>query len=108
MTDAVPLARALARFIDALGPSTIPPEVEAKARACLLNGYGIALGCHATEFAPVARAAAIAMEANRPMARRCGVTGAAPASPARRSPMPRCPTGARRKTPAARRISVPS
>ncbi len=62
MTDAVPLARALARFIDGLGPSSIPPEVEAKARACLLNGYGIALGCHATEFAPVARAAAIAME----------------------------------------------
>lgn len=62
MTDAVPLARALARFIDGLGPSTIPPEVEAKARACLLNGYGIALGCHATEFAPVARAAAIGME----------------------------------------------
>lgn len=34
MTDAVPLAHALARFIGGLGPPTIPAEVEAKARAC--------------------------------------------------------------------------
>lgn len=66
MTEGVPLTRALARFIAGLGPGSIPAEVEEKARACLLNGYGIALGCHATEFAPVARAAAIAMEGERP------------------------------------------
>ena len=65
MTDAVPLARALARFVLNLGPGTIPAPVEEKARACLLNGYGIALGCHATPYAPVARAAAVAMDGER-------------------------------------------
>ena len=65
MTDAIPLARALARFVLSLGPGTIPPQVEEKARCCLLNGYGIALGCHDTPYAPVARAAAVAMDGER-------------------------------------------
>ena len=65
MSDAVPLARALARFVIGLGPRTIPPAVEEKARCCLLNGYGIALGCHDTPYAPVARAAALAMDGER-------------------------------------------
>jgi 2-methylcitrate dehydratase PrpD len=89
MTAGLPIARALARFIAELGPGTIPPEVEEKARACLLNGYGIALGCHATPYAPVARAAAIAMEGERPEGatlwgdgRRTTVAGAALANAA--------------------------
>lgn len=84
MTEALPLARGLARFLAGLGPGTIPPEVEEKARCCLLNGYGIALGGHATPYVPVARAAALAMEGEREGGatlwgdgRRVGVAGAA-------------------------------
>ncbi|WP_084602460.1 MmgE/PrpD family protein [Rubritepida flocculans] len=84
MTEALPLARGLARFLSGLGSGNIPPEVEEKARCCLLNGYGIALGGHATPYAPVARAAALAMEGEREGGatlwgdgRRVGVAGAA-------------------------------
>jgi 2-methylcitrate dehydratase PrpD len=84
MTAEVPLARAMARFIHGLGPDTIPAPVEEKARVCLLNGYGIALGCHRTPYAPVARAAALVMDGERPDGatlwgdgRRVGVAAAA-------------------------------
>jgi len=56
------LTASLAKFLHGLNEANIPPEVMAKARACLLNGYGIALGCHNTPYAPVARAAAVAMD----------------------------------------------
>ena len=55
------LSKSLATFVHSLNSQTIPPHVMDKARACLLNGYGIALGCHNTPYAPVARRAAIAM-----------------------------------------------
>lgn len=60
------LTASLATFLCGLDAATIPPEVMAKARACLLNGYGIALGCHNTPYAPVARRAAVAMDGLRP------------------------------------------
>jgi len=58
----MPLAATIADFIAGLELRTLPPEVVEKARACVLNGYGIALGCHDTPYAPVARRAALAMD----------------------------------------------
>lgn len=89
MTNSAPVGRALAHFLAGLGPGTIPAEVEEKARVCLLNGYGIALGCHTTPYAPVARSAALAMEGELPDGatlwgdgRRTSVAGAALANAA--------------------------
>ncbi|WP_151445401.1 MmgE/PrpD family protein [Lacisediminimonas profundi] len=56
------LARAIAHFTANLQTATLPPDVLEKARTCLLNSYGIALGCHTTPYAPVARRAALAMD----------------------------------------------
>lgn len=58
-------ATELARFVGRFDLATLPPEVIEKARACLLNAYGIALDCHDTPYAPVARAAALAMDGER-------------------------------------------
>ncbi len=59
------LAARLAAFTAAVDVSRLPPEVVEKARACLLNAYGMGLDCHATPYAPVARAAALALEGER-------------------------------------------
>ncbi len=59
------LAYQLAEFIVNLEFDQLPGDVQEKARVCLMNGYGIALGCHNTDFAPVARKAAVAMEGER-------------------------------------------
>ena len=59
------LAQALGRFVADLDLTHVPPPVVEKARTCLLNGYGIALGGHATPFAPVARRAALALDGER-------------------------------------------
>lgn len=56
------LSRHLADFAVSLDARSLPPEVIEKARACLLNGYGMALGSHTTPYAPVARAAALSMD----------------------------------------------
>ncbi|WP_244592445.1 MmgE/PrpD family protein [Azospirillum palustre] len=61
----LPLASAIARFVAGLTLDSLPPDVVEKARVCLLNGYGIALGGHDTPYAPVARAAALAMHGER-------------------------------------------
>ncbi|MFA5664150.1 MmgE/PrpD family protein [Castellaniella sp.] len=55
------LSRIIARFIEQIEPDNLPAEVVEKAKACLLNGYGIGMGCHNTPYAPVARQAAVAM-----------------------------------------------
>lgn len=62
MPDTTPLSRRLADFAATLDARSLPLEVTEKARACLLNGYGMALGSHATPYAPVARAAALSMD----------------------------------------------
>jgi 2-methylcitrate dehydratase PrpD len=49
-------------FVAGLRMDSAPAEVVEKARTCLLNGYGIALGCHDTPYAPVARRAALASD----------------------------------------------
>ena len=59
------LTRHMAEFIHRLDMTNLPAEVVEKARACLLNGYGIALGGCTTPFAPVARTAALAMDGER-------------------------------------------
>jgi 2-methylcitrate dehydratase PrpD len=56
------VAAEMARFIARLDPASLPAEVVEKAKVCLLNGYGIGLGCHDTPYAPVARAAAVALD----------------------------------------------
>lgn len=60
------LTQSIARFVHSLDLEKVPAEVAEKTRVCLLNGYGIALGCHDTPYAPVARAAAIAMDGESP------------------------------------------
>jgi 2-methylcitrate dehydratase PrpD len=56
------LAAEFARFIASLDAASLPPDVVEKAKVCLLNGYGVGLGCHDTPYAPVARAAALALD----------------------------------------------
>ncbi len=59
------LCQGLGAFVAGLDLAKVPPPVVEKARTCLLNGYGIALGGHATPFAPVARRAALALDGER-------------------------------------------
>lgn len=59
------LAQELGRFVAGLDLAAVPAPVVQKARTCLLNGYGIALGGHATPFAPVARRAVLALDGER-------------------------------------------
>jgi len=56
------LSQQLARFVAQLDYDKLPPDVIEKARVCLLNAYGMALGGRDTAFAPVARNTALAME----------------------------------------------
>lgn len=56
------LSQSIGRFVASLETATLPPEVVEKARTCLLNGYGIGLGCHDTPYAPVARAAVLSLD----------------------------------------------
>lgn len=60
------LSQHIAEFVDTLDFPRIPKAVSEKARVCLLYGYGIGLSCEGTPYAPVARAAAIAMDGERP------------------------------------------
>jgi 2-methylcitrate dehydratase PrpD len=60
------LADYLGRFTSQLELSTLPAEVVEKAKACLLNGYGMGLNGHDTPYAPVARAAALASDGEIP------------------------------------------
>lgn len=55
------LSARMGQFVAELDVARMPADVLQKARTCLLNGYGIALGCHTTPYAPVARRAALAM-----------------------------------------------
>lgn len=78
------LAQSMARFVSELGPEDIPDDVTEKARCCVLNGYGIALGAHPTAFHRVAAEAALAMDGPQPQGatllgdgRRTTVSGAA-------------------------------
>src|SRR5690554_558710 len=56
------LSKRMGEFVATVDAGQLPPDVLEKARTCLLNSYGIALGCHATPYAPVARRAALAMD----------------------------------------------
>jgi 2-methylcitrate dehydratase PrpD len=56
------LSQHIAGFCRQLDIANMPAQVVEKARVCLLNAYGIALSCHDTPYAPVARAAALAMD----------------------------------------------
>lgn len=56
------LTQHIGRFVASLRPETLPPEVVEKARTCLLNAYGMALGGRGTPYAAVARNAALAMD----------------------------------------------
>lgn len=56
------LALAMALFTHRLQQERLPDKIAERARTCLLNGYGIALGCLGTPYAPVAARAAIASD----------------------------------------------
>lgn len=59
------LVRRFADFVCGLDMGSIPADVIDRARLCLLNGYGIGIGCHDTPYAPVARRAALALDGER-------------------------------------------
>ena len=52
----------LAKFLVGLRTENLPPEVVQKARVCLCNAFGMGINGHATPYAPVARAAALALD----------------------------------------------
>jgi 2-methylcitrate dehydratase PrpD len=52
----------LGTFVTGLTTQGLPATVVEKARTCLLNGYGIGLGGLGTPYAPVARAAVLALD----------------------------------------------
>src|SRR5262249_58275249 len=52
----------LARFLVGLRTESMPPEVVQKARVCLYNAFGMGINGHATPYAAVARAAALALD----------------------------------------------
>src|SRR5580700_6841333 len=56
----------LARFLVDLKTETLPPEVVQKARVCLYNAFGMGINGHATPYAPVARATALALDGEVP------------------------------------------
>lgn len=56
------LTRLLAEFVHSIEVNNIPADVIEKAKTCLLNGYGIGLGCHNTPYAPVARRAVLSID----------------------------------------------
>jgi 2-methylcitrate dehydratase PrpD len=56
------LSQSMASFIPRLDTAHMPPEIVEKARVCLLNACGMGLNSHDTPYAPVARAAALAMD----------------------------------------------
>lgn len=56
------LVSAMAAFTHRLQQERLPGQIAERARLCLLNGYGIALGCLTTPYAPVAARAALATD----------------------------------------------
>lgn len=60
------LSKTNAEFVVSLDAARIPPDVMEKVRTCLLNSYGIGLGCYSTPYPPVARRAALAMDGEFP------------------------------------------
>jgi len=49
------VAESLGEFVYNLSYETLPKEVIEKAKTCMLNGIGIGIACHETEFAEIAR-----------------------------------------------------
>lgn len=60
------LTQDIARFTSGLTLETLPDEVVAKARACIVNAIGMAVNGHDTPYAPVARRTALALEGEVP------------------------------------------
>lgn len=60
-TDATVAGR-LGKFVSEISIKTLPGEVLEKAKACLLNAYGIGIGSNHLPYAPVARRAVLEME----------------------------------------------
>ena len=58
------LTNEIAHFVSGLSLDTLPTEVIDKARVCLLNSYGIGIGCHNTPYAPTAGLAAQGLSGN--------------------------------------------
>lgn len=56
------VAGRLGKFVAGISLDRVPPEVTEKAKACLLNAYGIGIGGNHLPYAPVARRAAFATD----------------------------------------------
>lgn len=61
----MPLTLEIGTFVAGLSMERLPAAVVEKARTCLLNGYGIGLGCHNTPYVRVARAAALSLDGEK-------------------------------------------
>lgn len=60
------ISETVASFVVQLNTEDLPPEVVQKARACLVNGYGIALAGGTAPHAEVARRTALALQDEAP------------------------------------------
>lgn len=60
------VAGRLGKFVSEISAETVPAEVLEKAKACLLNAYGVGIGSNHLPYAPVARRAALEMEGEHP------------------------------------------
>ena len=49
------VVESLGEFVHNLSYETLPKEIIEKAKTCMLNGIGIGIACHETEFARIAR-----------------------------------------------------
>ncbi len=83
------LATAMATFAHRLSRDGVPAHIDERARVCLLNGYGIAVGCIGTPYALVAAQAALATDGEQANGatlladgRRASINGAALANSA--------------------------
>lgn len=69
------LTAEMGKFVCSLSMESLPSEVIEKARVCLLNGYGIGLGCHDTPYVRVARQAVLALDGTKDDGASLFVTG---------------------------------
>src|SRR5512147_336666 len=49
------ISEAFGKFVHRLTYGNLPKEVAEKAKTCMINGIGIGISCHDTEFARIAR-----------------------------------------------------
>src|SRR5437763_5461515 len=66
MTGNKTVAATLGEFLSGITLESVPPEVIEKAKACLLNAYGIGMGSDHLPYAPCARRAVLDIDGEQP------------------------------------------